>query len=41
MRMERGEEPIYLGHSAASAEVFLLRMDEGTKTKRRRKRTAA
>lgn len=39
MRMTRGGEALYLGHSAASAEVFLLRLgEEAAPNKRKRSR---
>lgn len=33
MRMSRGGEATYLGHSAAAAEVYLLRELEGAQTR--------
>jgi hypothetical protein len=37
MRMKRDGEALYLGHSAASAEVFLLRLGEEVPRKAKRK----
>jgi hypothetical protein len=37
MRMTRRGEALYLGHSAASAEVFLLRLGEDSEKKPKRR----
>jgi hypothetical protein len=37
MRVKRNEPPVYLGHSAAAAEVWLRRLLDEQRSKRRRK----